>query len=86
MKKPLAAVLILAAVAGCSQAPPPEVARAYADQYGAAKTSLFKSCPEINGVWNLREPSAGTRLDTDGRWLRIIPCRTSGGSALTCSA
>ena len=70
MKQRLAAILVLAAAVGCTQGPPPEVAKAYAGQYGAAKTGFFQSCPEINGVWNLREPSAGTRLDTDGRWLK----------------
>ena len=73
MKKQLTAILFLAAAAGCSQGPPAEVAKAYAGQYGAAKTSLFTPCPEINGVWNLREPTAGTRMDTDGRWLKDYP-------------
>ncbi|MEO7640376.1 MAG: hypothetical protein ABIU07_03080, partial [Ramlibacter sp.] len=73
MKKQLTAILILAAAAGCTQGPPPEVAKAYADQYGAAKTSRITPCPEINGVWSLREPSAGTRLDTEGRWLKDYP-------------
>lgn len=69
----IAASCLLVGAAGCSRGPTPEVAVAYANRDGFTVTSRFTPCPELDGVWNMREPSSGTRLDTEGRWLRGYP-------------
>lgn len=82
-------VIALIGLAGCgSSAPVPEVAEAYADQYGAVDTSSFDACPAIEGVWHLGELSAGSLEQDDGqavahfRWVGryLFNLSVSGGS------
>ncbi len=65
-----AVVAALVGLAGCSSGPAPEVAKAYNNQYGAVKTSLFTACPKIEGVWHLGNVSAGSLQLEDGQLIQ----------------
>lgn len=66
----VAALVGLVGLAGCSSGPSPEVAKAYNNQYGAVKTSLFTACPKIEGVWHLGNLSAGSLQLADGQLIQ----------------
>lgn len=83
-------VMALVGLGGCGSksGAPPEVAVAYADQYGAIESPSFSACPVIEGVWHLGELSAGS-LEQDGgdvvphfRWAGryLFNLSVSGGS------
>ncbi len=60
----------LAAVSGCSRAPAPPVAQAYADQYGPVESSRFTACPKVQGVWQLFNLSAGSIRQEGGETVK----------------
>ena len=63
-------VIALIGLGGCGgggSGTMPEVAVAYADQYGAVETSSFAACPAIEGVWHLGDLSAGSLEQDDGQ-------------------
>jgi len=64
-----AVVTTFLGLAGCS-GPPPEVAIAYGNQYGAVKTSRFTACPTIEGVWHLANLSAGSLQLEDSQMIQ----------------
>jgi hypothetical protein len=66
----VAALVGLVGLAGCSSGPSSEVAKAYNNQYGAVKTSLFTACPKIEGVWHLGNLTAGSLQLEDGQLIQ----------------
>ncbi|OYT88833.1 MAG: hypothetical protein CFE43_20390 [Burkholderiales bacterium PBB3] len=58
------------AVSGCSQAPAPAVAQAYANQFGPVESSRFTPCPKVQGVWQLSQLSAGSLLNENGELVQ----------------
>lgn len=63
------AIAVFLGIAGCS-GPPPDVATAYNNQYGAVKTSRFTACPKVEGVWHLANLSAGSLQRDDSQMIQ----------------
>lgn len=70
MSQWILALVLPIAMMGCSRAPVPAVAAAYASQYGAAQTSWMTPCPQMSGVWQLANLSGGSLQLPDGNTIQ----------------
>jgi hypothetical protein len=60
---------LFAVFSGCSRAPAPAVAEAYANQYGKVESSRFTPCPKVQGIWQLSKLSSGSLQNKEGETI-----------------